>query len=447
MRHLTPWAFAHIITLVVCVAWLPSRPGVGQQTAPSKPMESLEAEDVSHATTDWLRWRGPHDNGSIAGTCFPSALDPEKALWKAELTGKGCSTPITVEGKIYLTAPDGDKDSLVCFDSTGKQLWQTAFGKQDAGKHRNGSGSNASPASDGTAVYVYFKSGTLAAVNLDGSVRWKKNLTEIYGKANLYWDHGTSPVVTKKYVVMARMHEGDSWVAAFDKTDGKEVWKVARNFKTPREGDHGYSTPVVLDRDMKESLLVYGAEQLTRHDATTGEAYWSCGNFNPDKAELWPTIATPAVIDGIAVVAAGRNDRRQPLLYGVSLAGNGDVTETGHVWKRDDTGTFVPSPAVLDGNVYLLRDLGEFECIDPSTGKTIWEGKFPKHRKKFYCSPLIAGDKLYAIREDGVMFVADISDGSLNVLSEHKLGESVIGSPIPLGDHILVRSESHLYCF
>ena len=121
MRHLTPWAFAHIITLVVCVAWLPSRPVVGQQTAPSKPMESLEAEDVSHATTDWLRWRGPHDNGSIAGTCFPSALDPEKALWKAELTGKGCSTPITVEGKIYLTAPDGDKDSLVCFDSTGKQ--------------------------------------------------------------------------------------------------------------------------------------------------------------------------------------------------------------------------------------------------------------------------------------------------------------------------------------
>ncbi len=321
------------------------------------------------------------------------------------------------------------------------------FGIQDAGKHRNGSGSNASPAGDSSAVFVYFKSGTLAAVNLDGTVRWKKNLNEIYGRSNLYWDHGTSPVLTKDYVVMARMHEGDSWVAAFSKADGKEVWKVARNFKTPKEGDHGYSTPVVLDQGMTEALLVYGAEQLTMHDAATGKTYWSCGNFNPEKAELWPTIATPVVVNGIAVVAAGRNDRRQPLLYGVSLAGSGDDKETRHVWKREDTGTFVPSPAALDGKVYLLRDMGEFECLDPRTGKAIWQGAFPKHRKKFYSSPLIAGEKLYAIREDGVMFVADISESRLNILSENKLDESVIGSPIPFGDHILVRSESRLYCF
>ena len=45
------------------------------------------------------------------------------------------------------------------------------------------------------------------------------------------------------------------------------------------------------------------------------------------------------------------------------------------------------------------------------------------------------------------MFVADISNGKLDVLSEHKLGESVIGSPIPMGDRILVRGEKHLYCF
>jgi len=442
VKSINVWGLLGIIgCLFACTATL------GQVPVTAPPAKQSATETASVAPKDWASWRGPADNGSISGDNFPSALDPEKAIWKTELSGKGCSTPIVVKQKIFVTVPADGKDSLACFDASGTKLWQTPFGEQDAGKHRNGSGSNASPISDGSAVFVYFKSGTLAAVDLDGNTRWKKDLIKLYGKTELYWDHGTSPVLTKDNVIMARMHGGDSWVAAFDKKNGREVWKVARNFETPREGDHGYATPVVLDADGKESILVYGAEQLTLHEASTGKSYWSCGNFNPDKTELWPTIATPVVIDDIAIVAAGRNDRRQPLLYGVSLTGSGDVTATGHVWKRDDTGTFVPSPAALDGRVYLLRDLGEFECIDPATGKSIWEGKFAKHRKKFYSSPLIAGEKLYAIREDGGMFVADISKGKLNVLSEHELGESVIGSPIPIGDRILVRGEKHLFCF
>ena len=420
---------------------------IGQVTVAPRSAESLAVENASLAPTNWLSWRGPSDNGSIKGDNFPSALDPDAAVWKTELSGKGCSTPIIVDKKIFVTVPAEGKDSLACFNPLGKKFWQTSMGQENKGKHRNGSGSNASPVSDGSAVFAYFKSGTLCAVDLDGNTRWQKDLTKLYGKTELYWDHGTSPVLTADKVIMARMHGGDSWVAAFDKEDGREVWKVARNFETPHEGDHGYATPVVLDVDGKESVLVYGAEQLTLHDASTGKSYWSCGNFNPDKTPLWPSIATPVVLNDIAVVAAGRNDRRSPLLYGVSLKGSGDVTETGHVWKRDDTGTFVPSPATLDGKVYLLRDKGEFECLDPATGQTEWAGQFPKHRNKFYSSPLIAGGKLYAIREDGVMFVADISKGSLEILSKHKLGESVIGSPIPMGANVLVRSEKHLYCF
>ena len=428
---------ACLLSQTTAIGQVPTAPSVGK----------LAPKAANLAQFDWPSWRGPAGSGSISGDNFPSALDPKEAIWKTELSGKGCSTPIVVKEKIFVTVPDDGNDSLACFDPDGNLLWQTPFGQEKSGKHRNGSGSNASPVSDGSAVFAYFKSGTLCAVDVDGTVRWQKDLTKLYGKTELYWDHGTSPVLTDDYVIMARMHGGDSWVAAFDKKDGHEVWKVERNFETPREGDHGYATPVVLNVDSKESVLVYGAEQLTLHEASTGKSYWSCGNFNPDKTELWPTIATPVIVNDIAVVAAGRNDRRLPLLYGISLKGSGDVTETGHVWKRDDTGTFVPSPATLDGKVYLLRDMGEFECLDPTTGETQWAGKFPKHRNKFYSSPLIAGGKLYAIREDGVMFVADISNGKLDVLSEHKLGESVIGSPIPMGDRILVRGEKHLYCF
>src|SRR5688572_8482012 len=164
---------------------------------------------------NWPRWRGPRDNGSVENGTYPTKF--EKILWKAPLPGKGCSTPVVWDQRIVLTAPVDGLDAVLAFDWSGKPLWQTKLGPERAGKHRNGSGSNASPATDGKAVFVYFKSGALAALELDGKVRWQTNLVERFGPDTLYWDHGTSPVLTEKHVIMARMHNGGSRVAAFDK--------------------------------------------------------------------------------------------------------------------------------------------------------------------------------------------------------------------------------------
>jgi len=107
---------------------------------------------------------------------------------------------------------------------------------------------------------------------------------------------------------MARMHQGESWLAAFDKATGEMAWKVPRNYKTPVECDHGYSTPLVIQHQGKESILVWGAEHLTIHNATDGQLTWSCGNFNPDGNKLWPAIATPVLVGDMAIIAYGRND-------------------------------------------------------------------------------------------------------------------------------------------
>jgi outer membrane protein assembly factor BamB len=245
---------------------------------------------------------------------------------------------------------------------------------------------------------------------------------------------------------MARMHKGESWLAAFDKQTGELKWKVARNYETPTECDHGYATPLVIEHQGKESILVWGAEHLTIHNAADGHVSWSCGNFNPNANALWPAIATPVIVDEMAVIAYGRNDRGTPRLHGIRLTGSGDVTETNHVWKRNDIGTFVPTPAAYKGRVILVRDHGQVVSIDPATGKTIWEGAFPKHRMNFYASPLVAGDKLYAPREDGTVFVASIADDKFNLLAENKMSESIIGSPIPVSNGILLRGEQHLFC-
>jgi outer membrane protein assembly factor BamB len=395
---------------------------------------------------DWRSWRGPLDHGSIEAGKYPVKFGADKYTWRTELPGRGCSTPIVLDGVIYVTSPADGKDSLVSYDLAGKERWRTVFAAEKAGKHRNGSGSNASPVTDGAAIFTFFKSGTLAAVELDGRVRWKTNLVERFGPDTLFWDHGTSPVLTEKHVIMARMHKGESWLAAFDKSTGEIAWKVARNYETPVECDHGYTTPLVIRHAGKESILVWGAEHLTIHDATDGKVVWTCGGFNPDANKLWPAIATPVIVGDMAVIAYGRNDRGIPRLYGIRLTGSGDVTKTAHVWKRDDVGTFVPTPVAYKGRVILVRDKGEVASIDPATGKTVWEGAFPKHRTNFYASPLVAGDKLYAPREDGALFVASVAGDKFELLSENDMGESVIGSPVPVGNRILVRGEKHLFC-
>lgn len=395
--------------------------------------------------TNWPRWRGPSDNGSTAVGTYPIDWDTDNVIWKAPLPGKGCSTPIVWNGSIYLTAPEKGHDAVLALDSTGKPLWLTRFGPEDGGKHRNGSGSNPSPATDGDAVFVNFKSGTLAAVELNGTIRWQTNLVERFGPDTLFWDHGTSPVLTDDHVIMARMHQGESWLAAFDKRTGDMSWKVARNYKTLVECDHGYTTPLVIQHDGDQALLVWGAEHVTAHRTTDGSVLWSCGDFNPEEQKLWPAIATPVISGDVVVIPFGRNDRKLPRLHGIRLGGSGDVTETNRLWTRLDVGTFVPTPVEYNGRVYLVRDRGEVECLDPETGKTLWSDAFPKGRASYYASPLIAGGRLYAPREDGVVFVAEVNDG-FKLLAENDMREPVIASPVPMANRLLIRGQEHLFC-
>jgi len=153
------------------------------------------------------------------------------------------------------------------------------------------------------------------------------------------------------------------------------------------------------------------------------------------------------IVDDMVVLCYGRNDRKTPRLHGIRLGGSGDVTASNRVWSRTDTGSFVPSAAVYRGRVYLVRDRGEVECIDPATGKTIWSEAFPKGRASYYASPTIAGGNLYAAREDGMVFVADVTNGRFRLLAENDMDEPIIGSPVPASNCIFIRGEDHLFCF
>ncbi len=329
----------------------------------------------------------------------------------------------------------------MALDWQGKQLWLSTVGPESAGRHRNGSGSNPSPVTDGDAIFVLFKSGNLAAVDLNGRVLWKKNLIEAYGKSTLYWDYGSSPVLTEKAVVVSTLHQGESYLAAFDKRSGELQWKVARNYPTPVENDHSYATPISIRHAGREALLVWGAEHLTAHDASSGQVVWTCGAFNPEGKANWVAVSSPVVVGDIAVVPFGRGSR----LHGIKLGGSGDVTTSHRAWLREGTGTFVPSPVEYRGKVYMVRDRGEVECVDPVTGQSLWTAEFPKGSASFYASPAVADGKIYAPREDGVVFVGRV-DGKFEMLAENVMGERVIASPVPVAGRILLRGEKTLFC-
>jgi len=390
----------------------------------------------------WPRWRGPADSGSAAlSDCPIEWTQDEGHLWKVRLPGIGCSTPVVWGDHILLTSTLDGRDLALGYDWNGKQLWKTEIGEGVPGKHRNGSGSNPSIVTDGERVFAYFKSGNLAGLDFNGNVLWQTNLQESYGKVKLYWDLGTSPALTQRDIVVAVMHGGDSYVVAFDQRTGKVTWKVPRNYKVPVECDHSYATPIVIDQNGKEAILIWGAEHLTAHDARDGKELWSCAGFNPDEKRNWVQVASFVVDGDIAVIPYGRGAR----LTGIRLGGSGDVTSTHRLWTKENVGTFVPTPSLMDGKVFIVRDGGEVLCADSQTGQTLWQDRFPKHRAKYYASPTVAGNRLYVPREDGVVLVADISDG-FKLLAENEMGERLIASPVPIGNVLLIRGEEHLYC-
>ena len=391
-------------------------------------------------------WRGPYQNGNFGPGEFPSTLNSKTLKWKTPLPGKGTSTPILVAHKIFLTSPAEGKDCVLAFDFKGKELWRQQLGSEVPGKHRNGSGSNASIATDGDRLFAYFKSGTLAGLKIDGQILWQHNLVEKYGPDTLYWDHGTSPAVTSSGVVMVRMHEGESWLASFDHQTGKLQWKTPRNFETPREGDHGYSSPIITKLNGKEVILLWGGQHLTAHDPSNGKTLWTCGDFNPSNKSFWPAVATPVLINNVAVVPFGRADKRQPRLHGIRFAGRGNVTQNNRLWKTDQHSCFVPSPTTDGTNALVLSDRGSVASIAPESGKEIWKLDLPEHRASYYASPSVAGKFLYAAREDGVVFVVDRS-GSGSLVSEQDLEERIIASPVGYRNQLFIRGEKHLMCF
>ncbi len=404
---------------------------------------SLVFADGANAE-NWPSWRGPSAGGVAAGTGYATTWSAsENVRWKIKLPGPGTSTPILWEDHIFLTCASDGHNTAVCLDRDGKLVWKTPIGQRArSGKNPKATGSNPSAVTDGQHVYVYFKSGALACLDMQGKIVWETNLQDEYGEDSLQWDLGTSPVLTKDCVVVAVMHRPPSYLVAFDKETGKLAWKQDRTLPAPAEANDSYSTPIVLAHDGRDLIVVLGADHVTGHDAASGKELWRVGGLNPRQAGNFRSIASAVIEVGIVVAPYARGST----LTAVKLGGSGDVTKSHIAWTRDDLGADVPTPAALDGKVYVCGDRGQVTCLDAKTGDTLWTGTVERHRTAFSSSPVIADGKLYVTREDGTTFVLSLGD-EFKLLAKNEIGrEQVVATPVFADGLIYLRTRDNLYC-
>lgn len=414
----------------------------------------LASPGVSAADlASWPQWRGPQQDGAVAGNHYPLKWSEESGIdWKTKLPGLGGSTPVVAGSTAYLTAGIEGKNSLLAIDTgSGELRWTVELGADTGGKHRKGSGSNPSAVVDAGHVYAYFRSGDLGCVDVQGNVRWQVNLQEKFGEDTLWWDLGSSPLLTDQAVIVAVMQTGPSYLVAFDKQTGDVLWKQDRMLAAPEEAAQSYSTPLAVTVGEQALIAVMGADHLTLHDLQTGAELARLGGFNPTGHKYFRSISSPVADAGIIVCPYARGETLTAVRVSDLLAGKGSDSIA---WFRDDLGSDVPTPAAAEGRLYVVGDSnqtkGVVSCLDIQTGNTVWDVELPKSRLSFTSSPLLAGGQLYVTGEDGTTHViGPIPSAAPERIASNSLADDepyTVASPIPLEDgSLLLRTRGFLY--
>lgn len=409
---------------------------------------------------NWPNWRGPGLDGVAGGVGYATSwkaavaaenLPAENVLWRVHLPGLGASTPAVWGNAVIVTCAIDGKDAAVCLDRAGHEVWRRELGTERPGKHKKATGCNPSPVTDGKHVWVYFKSGELVCLELaHGEVVWQTNLQERFGEDTLWWDLGTSPVLTEKAVVVAVMQSGPSYLVAFDRRTGELLWKHERMLGAPEEAAQSYSTPLVLAGDAAkgepaEMLVVLGSDHVTAHDAADGRELWRVGGLNPKGDKFFRSIASPVAVGDLIVAPYARGNT----ITAIRRGGKGDVTASHVAWSRKDLGADVPTPAAKDGRVIVCTDKGRVVGLDAESGQTRWQVELEKNRNAYSASPVLADGRVIVTREDGASWVLAppaAGEGEPEVVGTGSVAEMTVATPVCVDGRIFLRTHDSLWC-
>ena len=384
------------------------------------------------AFADWTQWRGSADGqGVITGKAPVTEWSESKhVIWKSKIHGSGSSSPVIVNGKIYITAadPKTDKFFLHCYDQkTGKQLWERIafWGEPLDNLHKNNSHASGSAATNGEVITTLFglkDALWLAGFTMDGKKLWATEVAKVQSQ----FGTGTSPVIYEDKVIVMNDMEPNQQITAYDINSGKQLWKTPRN-EVNKSGLHSYSTPRLYSVQGKDRLVATGLEKVVVYDPETGKKDWEMD------AGSNVTVGTPLINRRYLYVNGGWPQNGTTAI---------DLRKKEVVWKNRFN-SYISSMVFYKDHIYGSTNRGEFSCMDAKNGTIVWRERF---KEDVQASPFVAGGHIYLTFRNGVTKVIKADADKYIEVSENKIRGTTDATPVVVDGLIYYRGDDTLYC-
>ncbi|MCA9140363.1 MAG: PQQ-like beta-propeller repeat protein [Planctomycetales bacterium] len=401
-------------------------------------------ETASLQAQQWNRFRGPGGSGVAQADLPVTWSESENLAWKTDLPGKGSSSPVVWNDRIYLTSytgygmdleTPGDRAALMlhvlCFNlDDGTLVWDCSVtpsgDEQEMGKRVGEHGyASPTPCVDDSGVYAFFGPSGVVALSPDGEIRWQRNL----GSKTVGFGAAASPILFGDLLIQNASIESGS-LYALDKSSGEIRWETGGI-------NSAWTTPTIATlADGSAELVVNQKNAIKGFDPNSGEQLWTC-----DAIEDY---IVPCVVhhEGLLYCSGGRENKT----FVIRPGGRGDVSQSHLVWEQS-RGANVTSPIVVNGNMYWSHDKSIALCLRADDGEELFRERMPT-RSRVYGSIVSDGSKLFlTTRDAGVLVLAAQPD--YKELAVNKLGdesERFNATPAIAGDRLILRSDRRLYC-
>lgn len=427
----------------------------------SGPLESRAA-----GPAHWPQFRGADSMGVADGSAFPDRWSTnENVAWKVAIPGKGWSSPIAWGDKVFLTTVTADgkgaeakkglyfggeqKDpptyehrwEVLCLGlRDGSTLWRREVRRTTPSNpvHIKNTYASETPVTDGERVYAYFGNVGLFCFDLAGNPLWSTNWPAV--KTRYGWGSAASPVVHDGRLFLVNDNEDKSFVECLDARTGRQLWRAERDEPS------NWATPYVWRNEKRTELITPGRKKVRSYDLD-GKPLWEFGGMSSI------VIPTPFSKFGLLYVGSGYvGDKIRPM-FAIKPGASGDISlkegETSNefiAWYQPTAAPYNPSPLLYGDALYVLFDFGFLSSHDARTGRQIFEKqRIRTETTSFTASPWAANGKIYALSEDGDTFVFQ-AGSDYRLLHKNALDEMCMATPAIIGDRLLIRTLTKLYC-
>jgi outer membrane protein assembly factor BamB/protein tyrosine phosphatase (PTP) superfamily phosphohydrolase (DUF442 family) len=437
------------------------------RTAGERPSSRLKA-----ATTkgSWPSFRGPHASGVANAQNLPdqwNAKTGENILWQTKIPGLAHSSPIVSGNRVFITSAvstdpkatfkpglygDGDasKDRsqhrwmIYAVDKrSGKIVWERIAyqGEPREKRHIKATYANSTPATDGRIVVAWFGSQGVHAYDVNGRFLWKVDLGRIdvgaYDVPGYEWGPASSPIIWKDLVILQCDTQADSFIIALNANTGETVWK------TDRDELPSWGSPTVVTTAKGEELVTNASNFIRGYDPRTGKELWRLGRSSKI------TAPTPIFSDDVLVVVSGRGPERPIFVMKAGARGDltlpdGKTSSDAVIWSRTGRGSYMPTPLIYDGVLYVLANNGTFDAYNLKTGEEFYRQRLPVIGSGYSASPVAADGKIYLSNEDGEIIVVAAGQ-KFSHIATNTMGELLMATPALSDGVMYVRSAESLF--